>query len=382
MKTSRLYELQKFGQSIWLDYLGRGLMDSGELARFIEQDALRGVTSNPSIFEKSIAGTHDYDTAIRDLALAGKTPAEIYEALTVEDVGRAADLFRHVYYEDSRGRDGFVSLEVSPHLAHDTAGTIAEARHLWARLDRPNVMIKIPATREGLPAIRRCLAEGINVNVTLLFSLSRYREVAQAYLSALEDRVARREDVAQIQSVASFFLSRIDTLVDPMIEKIAAAGGPKADLARSLTGQTAVASAKGAYRIFKSLFSGDRFLRLLDHGATTQRVLWASTSTKNPAYPDLVYVEPLVGPDTVNTVPLETLVAFRDHGRAGPTLEADLDRGAAMLDCAGEVGIDMVAVADQLESEGVKKFEDAYDSLLKAIAVKAEALRTPAGAPG
>jgi transaldolase len=379
MRINRLYELQKLGQSIWLDYLGRGLMDSGELAQLIERDGLRGVTSNPSIFEKAIAGTHDYDATIRDLVLAGKTPAEVYESLTVEDVGRAADMFRGVYYDESAGRDGFVSIEVSPHLAHDTEGTVAEARRLWSALDRPNVMIKIPGTQEGLPAIRRCLAEGINVNITLLFSLSRYREVAHAYLDAIESRAAAGEGVERIRSVASFFLSRIDTLVDPMLERIAKEGGTHADLARSLIGQAAVASAKGAYRIFKRTFSGDRFLKLLDHGAGPQRVLWASTSTKNPAYPDLKYVEPLIGPDTVNTLPLETLIAFRDHGRAGPTLDADLDRGAAALDLVGKAGVDLTAVTQQLEDEGVVKFEQAYDSLLKTLATKAEALRLAAG---
>jgi transaldolase len=382
MKTNRLYELQKFGQSVWLDYLGRGLMDSGELGRLIEQDSLRGVTSNPSIFEKSIAGTGDYDAAIHDLVLTGMSPAQVYEALTVEDVRRAADMFGRVFYEEAYGRDGFVSLEVSPHLAHDTEGTIAEARRLWAALDRPNVMIKIPATREGLPAIRRCLADGMNINITLLFGLERYREVVEAYLGAMEDRLARKQDLMPIESVASFFLSRLDTLIDPMLEKIAARGGQQAELARSLIGQTAVASAQGAYRIFKAMFASSRFLKLLEHGAHTQRVLWASTSTKNPAYPDLKYVEPLVGPDTVNTMPLETFSAFRDHGRAEATLEADLDRSDTILDGLGEVGIDLAVATERLENEGVLKFEQAYDSLLKTLEEKARTLRVAVGTGG
>jgi transaldolase len=291
MKANPLLKLKAYGQSIWLDYIRRHMIDSGELQRLIDEDGLRGVTSNPSIFEKAIAGSHDYEGAIRAMALEGKTVKEMYWALTIEDIRRTADLFRPLY-DESEGRHGFVSLEVNPHLARDTEGTIAEARRLWSTLDRPNVFIKVPATLEGLPAIEQLISEGININVTLLFGLPRYREVAGAYISGLEKRLAEGQEIERVASVASFFLSRIDVLVDPKLEKLTPS---------NLRGKVAIASAKVAYQMYKRIFGSQRFRKLADRGARAQRVLWASTSTKNPEYSDIKYVEPLIGPETINT---------------------------------------------------------------------------------
>jgi len=371
MPHNPLRRLQDFGQSIWLDFIKRGMLFSGELQRLIEEDGLRGVTSNPAIFEKAIAGSRDYDKAIRALALAGKSTEAIYQALTVEDVRRAADLFRPVY-DRTDGRDGFVSLEVSPHLAYNTDGTIAEARRLWKALDRPNVLIKVPATREGLPAIRQLIAEGININVTLLFGLPRYREVAEVYIAGLEARAARGEPLRSVASVASFFLSRIDVLIDPMLDKVMQEGGS------SLKGTVAIASARKAYQIYKEIFASERFRRLADLGARTQRLLWASTSTKNPAYSDVMYVDPLIGPDTVNTLPLETLSAYREHGQPAARLEEDLREADRVLRQLSEAGIDLDALTQQLEDEGVHKFIVPFDSLMAALEAKrAAALKEP-----
>ena len=366
MKGNSLLRLQTFGQSIWLDFIRRGMLASGELQQMIEQDGLRGVTSNPSIFDKAIAGSHDYDEAIEALSHKGEKPEELYEELAVEDVQHAADLFRPLY-DRSDGRDGFVSLEVNPRLAYDSYGTVAEARRLWAKLNRPNVMIKVPATFAGLPAIRRLIAEGINVNVTLLFDLGRYREVAQAYLSGLETRATRGQALDRVASVASFFLSRIDTLVDPMLERIVQRGGPHAQTAKALIGQSAIASAKIAYQIYRETFGGERFNKLAANGARTQRLLWASTSTKNPAYSDVKYVEPLIGPETVNTLPLETLTAYRDHGDPAPRLTDNVQEYRRVFARLPEVGIDMDAVMQQLEEEGVRKFVEPFDHLLATL---------------
>lgn len=286
MASNPLPKLHTLGQSIWLDFIRRGMLDSGELKRLIEEDHLRGVTSNPAIFEKAIAETHDYDEAIRRLACQGKRAEGIFEELTVEDVQRTAELFRPVY-EREAGRDGFVSLEVSPRLAHETEGTLAEARRLWAAVDRPNIFIKVPATLAGLPAIRQLIGAGINVNVTLLFGLPRYKQVADAYIAGLEDLAKQGRPLDRIASVASFFLSRIDALVDPLLEKKMQAGGPEAAIAARLQGQVAIASAKIAYAMHKAIFASERFRRLADQGARVQRLLWASTSTKNPAYSDV-----------------------------------------------------------------------------------------------
>lgn len=377
MAENPLLKLQSFGQSIWLDFLSRGLLTSGQLKRLIDEDGLSGVTSNPAIFEKAIAGSSDYDEDIRALARQGRSAAEIYEALTVADVQAAADLFRPVY-ERTAGRDGFVSLEVSPHLAYDTEGTIAEARHLWGRLARPNVLIKVPATKPGLPAIRQLISEGVNVNVTLLFGLPRYREVAEAYISGLEDRAARGQPLGHVASVASFFLSRIDVLLDPVLERLAQEGGAKGTIARGLIGEVAIASAKVAYQIYKEIYRSERFQRLAQHGARTQRLLWASTSTKNPAYSDVKYVEPLIGPDTVNTMPLETLNAYRDHGNPAPRLEENVESAFQVLAQLAQVGIDIDQATQQLEEEGVHKFVVPYDSLMATLEAKRAAVLAPA----
>ena len=284
----------------------------------------------------------------------------------MEDVQRAADLFRPLY-DRVEGEDGFVSLEVNPHLAHDTQGTEAEARRLWQALARPNVFIKVPATKEGLPAIRQLISEGINVNVTLLFGLPRYREVAEAYIAGLEDRAAQGQPLGRVASVASFFLSRIDVLLDPRLEKLAAAGGPQAQTAKDLIGQVAIASAKVAYTIYQEVFGSERFQKLAAQGARPQRLLWASTSTKNPAYPDVKYVEPLIGADTVNTLPPETLAAYRDHGDPAPRLTEGVDRAAGILTRLPELGLDLDQATQQLEDEGVEKFNQPFDSLMATL---------------
>ncbi len=377
MKENSLLKLRTLGQSIWIDYIRRQMMTSGELKRLIEEDGLLGVTSNPSIFDKAIAGSHDYDDAIRALALEGRSREEIYRTLTVEDIQQAADLFRQGY-EQLDGRDGLVCLEVSPRLAHETAGTVSEARQLWAALDRPNVMIKVPATAEGLPAIRQLTSEGINVNVTLLFGLRRYQEVAEAYIAGLEARAARGESLHRIASVASFFLSRIDVLLDPILEKVEKEGGSKAQIAQSLHGQIAIASAKSAYQIYKRIFSDERFQKLAARGACPQRLLWASTGTKNPAYSDVKYVEPLIGSETVNTMPLETINAYRDHGEPALRLEDDAEEARNAISRLSELGIDLDRLTQQLEDEGVQKFIDPFDSLLATIETKrASALAEP-----
>lgn len=363
MKQNPLLKLKSLGQSVWLDTLSRHAITSGELKRLIDEDGLSGVTSNPSIFHKAITGSHEYDEDIDVLASQNKTANEIYQALTVRDIQMAADLFRPLY-DRLDGKDGFVSLEVSPHLANDTEGTIAEARKLWVAVNRPNAFIKVPATRAGLPAIKQLINEGININITLLFGLHRYREVAEAYVTGLEMRTAQGKPLKNVASVASFFLSRIDVLVDPMLENI---DGEKAELAAKLRGQTALASAKVAAKIYAEIFSSERFKKLAAAGARTQRLLWASTSTKNPNYPDLKYVEPLIGPDTINTLPLETLEAYRDHGRPELRLHDGLAEAQAKLNWLADVGIDLDTVTQQLENEGIQKFNKPYDKLLATL---------------
>ncbi|MBC7236911.1 MAG: transaldolase [Chloroflexi bacterium] len=365
MITNPLKKLQEYGQSIWLDYIQRSMLDEA-LPRLIAEDGIRGVTSNPSILYEAISSSADYDQEIRRLARAGKSEAEIYDTLALEDVGAAADLFRPMF-DESEGRHGFVSLEVSPHLAYDTQGTIAEARRYWAALGRPNILIKVPATAQGLPAIRQLLAEGINVNVTLLFGLPRYRQVLSAFLAGLEDRLAAGKPLAQVASVASFFLSRIDVLIDPRLETRLKEGGERAPTAKRLLGQVAIASARRAYQIWKEVMATKRWLKLAEVGARPQRLLWASTSTKNPAYSDVKYVEALIGPDTVNTLPLTTIEAYRDHGQPAPRLEQDVDEALWVLDHLPDVGIDIRAVTQQLEDEGVQKFVTSYDQLLALL---------------
>lgn len=366
MKENPLLKLRSFGQSIWLDYIRRRMLVSGELGRLIKEDGLAGVTSNPSIFEKAIAESDDYDDAIRSLARAGKNAGEIYEALAVEDIRLTADLFRPLY-DRVEGRDGFVSLEVSPRLAHDIAGTVMEARHLWARVNRPNVLIKVPGTLEGLTAIRQLISEGINVNVTLLFGLSRYQAVAEAYIAGLEERTASGLQLDRLSSVASFFLSRIDVLIDPLLEKKLQEGGRLADTASMLRGEVAIASAKTAYQLYKEIHNTARFHKLAARGARPQRVLWASTSSKNPDYSDVKYVEALIGPDTINTIPLETLAAYRDHGNPALRLEVDPDEAMRVLKRLPETGIDLDTVTMQLEKEGIEKFVKPYEKLMQTL---------------
>lgn len=366
MKDNPLKQLGTLGQSIWLDYIRRDLIAGGGLRRLIEEDGVRGMTSNPSIFEKAIADSHDYDEDIRDMALKGKGAAAIYESISQRDVQSAADEFRPVY-ERTDGSDGYVSLEVNPHLACDTRGTTEEARRLWTALNRPNVFIKVPATAEGLPAIRQLISEGINVNVTLLFGLPRYRQVVEAYIAGIEARAAQGKPVKHVTSVASFFISRIDALVDPLLEKLVARGGREADLAKKARGRVAIASAKMAYQIFKEIFGGDRFGKLAARGARVQRLLWASTSTKNPDYGDVKYVEALIGPDTVNTAPPETLDAYRDHGEPEARLERDVGEARRLLGRLPELGVRIDTVTQQLEDEGVEKFNKPFDKLMETL---------------
>jgi transaldolase len=323
------------------------------------------MTSNPSIFEKAIAESHDYDEDIRAMALEGKGTEAIYETVSQRDVQSAADEFRPLY-DTTDGRDGYVSLEVNPHLAHDTTGTIEEARRLWTALDRPNVLIKVPATADGLPAIQQLISEGISVNVTLLFGLPRYRQVADAYIAGIEARAAQGKPVKHVASVASFFVSRIDAMVDPLLEKRISQGGPEADIAKQVHGQVAVASAKMAYHIYKDIFGSARFEKLADKGALTQRLLWASTGTKNPEYSDVKYIEALIGPDTVDTVPVETLDEYRDHGEPQDRIEQEAVKARWVLDRLTELGIRIDTVTQQLEDEGVDKFSKSFDKLMAA----------------
>jgi transaldolase len=357
---NRLKNIHDLGQSIWLDFFDRQIMNSGKLKKLIEEDGVSGVTSNPSIFEKAIGSSADYDKDIA--AISGQTNSndDIFFDLAIKDIQRAADSFKPVY-EQSKGEDGFVSLEVSPHLALDTEGTIKQARELWNAVDRKNVMIKIPGTAEGLPAIRKCTSEGININITLLFGLPRYRQVTDAYISGLEDRVEQNQPISQIASVASFFLSRIDVLIDPLLEEKGLG---------NLKGEVAIASAKKAYEIYKEVFTSERFKTLEAKGARRQRVLWASTSSKDPSFSDVKYVEALIGKETINTITIETLEAFRDHGQAQNSIEDGLDKANHVLAQLNENAIDINAITQRLEDQGIEKFNKAYDELLKAIEKK------------
>ena len=369
--ASTLHELHRLGQSVWLDYIRRGILDNGELEEMIRRHDLRGVTSNPSIFQQAIGDSDDYDDAFDFLAGDQADGPEAYEALAVEDISRACDLFRGVY--DGAGRaDGFVSLEVSPELAHDTEGTEAEARRLWQAVDRPNLMIKVPGTAAGLPAIEQLISEGLNVNITLLFSVQNHEQVMEAYLRGLERRLESGGALDHVASVASFFVSRVDSAVDAQLEKLAAAAPDEAGKQRilGLRGKAAVANAKLAYDRFKEIFSGQRWERLAAAGAQVQRPLWASTSTKNPEYRDVIYVEELIGPHTVNTMPLATIEAFADHGVARRTVDADLDAARADLAALAEVGIDIDQVTDQLQREGVEKFAKSFRDLLQSVDAK------------
>lgn len=357
MATNNVKQIHDFGQSIWLDFIDREIIASGKLKKLIDEDGVRGVTSNPAIFEKAITSSSDYDNDIVELSKTTDDNEQLFFGLAIKDIQQAADLFKGVY-DESKGTDGYVSLEVSPFLALDTEGTAKQAEDLWKKVSRKNVMIKIPGTQPGLAAIRQSIAKGININVTLLFGLERYEAVTEAYISGLEDHLAAGHEIAHISSVASFFLSRIDVIVDPLLE----AKGQK-----DLVGEVAIASAKKAYEIYKRVFSGARWEKLAAKGAQPQRLLWASTGSKNPAFKDTKYVEALIGPDTVDTVPLETIDAFRDHGIAANTLETGLDKATETLAKLKGLDIDLDAITQQLEDEGIEKFNKPFEKLLNAI---------------
>ena len=370
-----LLDLRNLGQSVWYDNLNRVLINNGALKRMVEQDGVSGGTSNPSIFEKAISGSSDYDDHLRELSGQGKELPGIYDGLTVTDVQLSADVFRPVY-DSTEARDGYASLEVSPELAYDTQTSIDEARRLFRALGRPNAMIKIPGTQAGLPAIEQCLSEGLNINITLLFGVENYEQVAWAYIAALEKRLAANQPIDRIASVASFFVSRVDTLVDKKLdEKIAAASseGEREEL-RRLLGKAGIANAQIAYEKYEEIFSSPRWRALAERGARVQRCLWASTSTKNPDYRDVMYIEGLIGPDTINTIPQSTLDAFREHGEAAPTLERDVDEARGVIQRLEQAGIDFRAVTDELQVEGVELFCESFRKANESIRQKREAL--------
>lgn len=361
---TKIHELTALGQAIWLDYIRRSFITSGGLQDLIDK-GVRGVTSNPAIFEKAIAGSDDYDDQIRELIAQNAEVETIYEELVVKDIKMATDLFRAVY-DETNGVDGYVSLEVSPRLAFDTEGTIAEARRYFSDLGRPNLMIKVPATKEGIPAVEQLISEGINVNITLMFSMAHYEAVAEAYIRGLERLADQGGDLSKVGSVASFFVSRVDTKLDPILQKAGA---------DDLLSKIAIANSKLVYQRFKELFSGERWERLAAKGARVQRPLWASTSTKNPNLPDTLYVDTLIGPDTVNTVPPETLTAFLDHGTVAVTVEDNILEMQAQIDKLADLGIDLSKATEELQQEGVDKFIAPFDSLLKTIATKRDSIR-------
>jgi len=356
-------EARRLGQSIWLDYIRRDLITSGELKKLV-QSGLSGMTSNPTIFQKAIAQSHDYDEALRAIIKSDPDAdiKTIYERLAVEDIQMVADIL-HPIYDEAGGLDGFVSLECSPRLAYDTDNTIVEARHLWQLVNRPNVLIKVPSTPQGIPAIERLIAEGININVTLMFSLKHYEAVSHAYIRG----IAQNPNPSSVASVASFFVSRLDTYVDRELEKM----GTREAL--TLRGKAAIANSKLVYRRFREVFLGEEFAAARERGAHIQRALWGSTSTKNPAYSDVMYVEGLMGPDTVNTVPLETLEAFRNHGQARRTVDKGVKEAEELLGRFKKVGVDLDAITEQLQKDGVKAFADSFDQLLGALEEKRKA---------
>jgi transaldolase len=360
-ETSKLHKLSELGQSVWIDYLSRDLLQSGELARMMKEDAVVGVTSNPTIFQKAISSGEAYDEQLRDVLAEERDPKEVFLRLATRDVGDALDLLRPVWDEGS-GRDGYVSLEVDPNLAYDTEATVAEAVRLHKLVDKPNLFVKIPATKPGLPAIEDMIAKGKSINVTLIFSLERYEEVARAYIRGLERLVAAGGDPSGVASVASFFVSRVDTETDKRLDET---GGHD-----RLRGKLAIANAKLAYQRYKELFSGETWEFLESKGATPQRPLWASTSTKNPEYRDVMYVEELIGPETVNTMPEETIRAFQDHGKVALTLEQGIDEAKQLFADLEQAGIDYDDVTETLEKEGVEKFADSFAELLEGIRAK------------
>ena len=365
-RLAHLYH--EFGQSPWLDNLKRGYITSGQLGHLVDK-GIRGLTSNPTIFQKAIQGSPDYDEQFKKLAAAGRPIIDDYWAMVLADINGALDVFAELYH-DSHAADGYASVEVAPDLAHDSAGTEAAARHLHEQIHRPNLMVKIPATAEGVPAIQAMIAEGRNINVTLIFSLERYQQVIEAYVRGLETYATQPgADLSRVASVASFFISRVDTEIDQRLETL---GTPEA---LELRGKGAVAQGKLAYQMFQRAFSGHRWEALKAKGAVVQRPLWASTSTKNPAYPDTLYVDELIGPDTVNTLPEATIEAFADHGHLARRVDADLDQAQAAWRELAEVGVDLDDVADKLEREGVSSFQKSFDELLAALETKATELR-------
>ena len=357
-----LVGLSQFGQSPWFDYIRHTLLTSGELERMISEDGLKGVTSNPAIFEKAIADSTDYAEILPKIREKTQEPKAVYEAIAIGDVQLAADIMRTVY-DSTKKIDGYVSLEVSPYLARDTAGTIEEAQRLWKAVGKPNVMIKVPATPEGIPAIRQLISEGININVTLLFAVEAYEKVAHAYIEGLTELAAKGGDISGVASVASFFVSRIDTLVDGMLEK---KGSPEA---KALLGKTAIANAKLAYIVYQKICATPEWKGLATKGAMPQRLLWASTGTKNPAYADTLYVDELIGPETVNTIPPATFKAFGDHGKLRASLEENMDAAPGVLKGIKAAGIDFAKVTDTLLEDGLQQFATAFGELLKAVDV-------------
>lgn len=366
----KLFEL---GQSLWYDNIERRLLKNGELETMIQRGDIYGVTSNPTIFNNAIAKSQDYDEQLSELARKGRPISEIFDELSVQDIQQVCDLFRPVY-DATRGGDGYVSIEVHPDLANDTEGTSKEVQRLWSLVDRPNLMVKIPATAAGVPAIRHSIASGVNINITLIFARSRYAEVIEAYLAGLERRVENNLPIAHQASVASFFVSRIDTKVDAWLDDVVKKGGPSAEKAASLKGKVAIANAKLAYRLFKQHFDSPRFEALRKKGARLQRPLWASTSTKNPNYPDLIYVNNLVGRDTVNTVPPQTLEAVKDHGQAVLTIEEDLPEAERVLAELEDLGLSLDKATSELETEGVEAFSNSIHTLFATIEERSRSL--------
>jgi len=366
MTKSSLQSLVEAGQSPWLDNIDRQLLKDGRLAGMITDGDITGVTSNPTIFNNAISGSRMYDETIQPMAMAGSDPESIFYQLAIEDISKAADLFRPIY-DQTNGADGYVSLEVSPKLARSTRKTVEEAKRLWQLLNRPNVMIKIPATVQGLPAITSVIAAGINVNVTLIFSIERYEAVVDAYMKGLEKRVKAGLPIDSIASVASFFVSRIDTKVDLRLKSKVGSGDPIAKLAGELSGKAAISTCKVVYKKFEAFFESDRFLKLASKGARIQRTLWASTSMKNPENRDVLYVEELIAPNTINTMPPGTVKAFKDHGNIGPGVKAGIAEAQKVLDSLPKAGIDLVEVSAELEDEGVKSFIASYRELLRTI---------------
>jgi transaldolase len=368
----KLYDL---GQSLWYDNIERRLLDNGDLEAMIKRGDIYGVTSNPSIFSNAIGKSKDYDGQLGELVRAGKPTSEIYDELTIRDIKAACDLFRPLY-DSTRGGDGYVSIEVHPDLANDTEATNKEVTRLWSMVDKPNLMVKIPATAAGVPAIRHSLSTGVNINITLIFSRQRYAEVIEAYMAGLERRVQNNLPIAHQASVASFFVSRIDSKVDGWLDEVVKKGGEQAKKAEQLKGKVAIANAKLAYQLFKEQFSSPRFEALKKKGARMQRPLWASTSTKNPAYPDLIYVDTLVGAHTVNTVPPQTLLAIKDHGKAELTIEQGLEDAQQTLADLETLGLSLDKATAELEAEGVEAFSKAINSLFETIEERARAFVT------